>query len=201
MDTPGRLTLTDDEAAVVAVIVGELWRAPLPSVNCDDEADLTVALLRGRRSLIVRELASSDGILLGESADVLAAMKCGPCAAFLLVDVAGDWVPDGLTVYLYGATTDEVELSHVVSSAGVHYFRIVPPQGQLPTLGDLATGVFHDGFTVAKDGSQRPEAALLTVFGPQGARAIRVSPGQVRSEIPVGLSFGSVAEAVRWVTS
>ncbi len=200
MDTPRRLTLTDDEAAVIAVIVGEAWKAPLPSVDTNDETDLTAALLRGRRSLIVRDLASPDGTLIGAGAEVLAALKSGHCAALLLVDDAGDWVADGLTVYLYGTATDAVELSHVVSPAGVHYFRLMPPQGQWLALGQLAMGVFDEGFVAVQDGSQQPVATLLAVTGTEGARTIRVSPGKVRSEGSAEVSFGSVAEALSWVT-
>lgn len=199
MDTPRRLTLTDDEALVMAVIAGETWKAPLPSVSSDDEADLTAALLRGRRSLIVRDLASQDGTLTGDAAAVLTAVKPGPCAVFLLVDRAGDWVADGLTVYLYGKAADAVEVSQVVAPAGVHYFRLMPPQGQWLALTEIAQGVFSDGFTASREGAQQPEAALLTAIGPDGARTIRVSPGQVRSDDQAATLFGSVDEAVSWM--
>lgn len=195
-----KLTLTDDEAAAVALSANGAWRAPLPTIDGTSRTDVAQAVLRGRRSLVVRELAEPDGTLIGQAAEVLKRLGTGPRAAFLLVDDDDGWLPSGLTVYLYGATVDDVELSHVVAPAGVHYFRVAPPPGQWLALTTLAEAIFADGFTLAGDGAPQPAAALLFVVGEVGVRSVRLTRGAANaagSAEPV--AFRSAAEATAWV--
>jgi len=194
------LALTDDEAAAVAVHANGAWRTPLPTVDESDEADLALAILRGRRSLVIRELGQPDGTITGAAAEVLAKLGAGPCAAFMLVDADGNWFPAGPTVYLYGPAPDHVDMSHVVAPAGVHYFRVTPPPRQWFALTELAEAVFEDGFTTAEDGAKQPAAVLLSVLRQPGLRIVRVAHGQAStaaSREPV--VFGSVAQAVDWL--
>ena len=200
MANVNRLALTDDEAAAVAVHANGAWRTPLPTVDQNDEADLALAILRGRRSLVIRELGQSDGTVTGDAAEVLAKLGTGPCAAFMFVDADGKWLPTGLTVYLYGPAPDHVEMSHVVAPAGVHYFRVTPPARQWHALTGLAEAVFQDGFATAGDGAKQPAAVLLSVIGQPGLRIVRVAHEEastVQSREPVG--FRSVAQAVDWL--
>jgi hypothetical protein len=194
------LALTDDEAAAVAAHANGAWRTPLPTVDESDETDLALAILRGRRSLVIRELGEPDGTLTGKAAEVLTRLGAGPCAAFMLVDADGNWLPAGPTVYLYGPAPDHVEMSHVVAPAGVHYFRVTPPPRQWHALTGLADAVFQDGFTVAEDGAAQPAAVLLSVLGQPDLRIVRVAHGQastVQSREPV--AFESVGQAVDWL--
>lgn len=194
------LALTDDEAAAVAVHANGAWRTPLPTVDESDEADLSLAILRGRRSLVIRELGEPDGSLTGGAAEVLARLGTGPCAAFMLVDADGNWLPAGPTVYLYGPAPDHVEMSHVVAPAGVHYFRAAPPPRQWLALTELAEAVFQDGFTTAADGAKQPAAVLLSVIGQLGLRIVRVARGEARTvESREPVAFRSVAQAVDWL--
>ncbi len=178
------------------------WRAPLPTVDETSEAEVAAAVLRGRRSLAVRELAAPDGTVLGTAAQVLTALGTGPSAVFMLVDADSDWMPGGLTIYLYGTAPAQVEMSHVVAAAGVHYFRVQPPPDQWRALTDLAQAVFDDGFTEAADGARQPAAAVLSVAGQAGLRSVRVAHGTastVRSPEPV--TFTTLAEAVGWMAA
>jgi hypothetical protein len=200
MATVYTLALTDDEAAAIALNANGAWLTPLPTVDETTEADLAAAILRGRRSLVVRELARPDGTALGKAAQVLSAVGAGPCAAFMLVDADDKWVPSGLTVYLYGTSPDQVTMSHVVATTGVHYFRVEPPPNQWLALTELAEAVFADGFTQAQDGVKQPSAALLCVVGETGIRNVRVACGQataVGDQAP--MKFSTAAEAARWV--
>jgi len=200
MTNPYTLTLTDDEAAALAVAANGAWRTPLPTVDMVSEADMARAILRGRRSLVVRDLATPEGAATGEAAEVLKRLGTGPRAMFILVDEAGVWVPAGLTLYLYGASVDDVELSHVVSAVGVHYFRVLPPRRQWLALTELAEAVFADGFTAAAAGAQQPAAALLTVVRADGIRGIRVAQGTAAASFDaVPASFDSVPAAVGWL--
>jgi hypothetical protein len=196
------LALSDDEAAAIALQANGAWRTPLLTVDQADEADLASAILRGRRSLVIRDLAEPDGTPIAEAAEVLARLGSGPCAMFMLVDRAGNWVPAGLTVYLYGRLPDDVVMSHIVAGAGVHYFKVAPPRGQWLALTELAEAVFQGGFTPAQDGTQQPAGAQLLVAREAGFRSVLVARGAAsarHAEPPV--TFPSAAEAVAWLTA
>jgi hypothetical protein len=196
------LTLTDDEAIALAVRLPEPWRAPLPTVDQTSRESLVQATYRGRRSLVVRDLAESDGTLVGMAAEVAMRLAAGLRAFFLLTDEAGNWLPGGVTVYLYGPALDAIEVSQTIADAGVHYFRLAPPPGQWQALTMLVQGVYSDGFADQADPRRRarPAAGLLYVVRPEGLRFIRVTPGAVTTgRGPVPARFPSVAEAVSWL--
>ena len=102
----------------------------------------------------------------------------GPRARLCSSDGDGNWIPAGLTIYLYGPTPDDVKMSHVVAAAGVHYFKLAPPPRQWLALTELAEAVFEDGFTAAESGAQQPTAALLLVTDEAGIRSIRAAHGE-----------------------
>jgi hypothetical protein len=196
------LALTDDEAVALAVSLPEPWRAPLPSVDLTRRESLVQAAHRGRRSLVVRDLATSGGTPAGRAAEVAKCLATGLRAFFLLSDEAGDWLPGGVTVYLYGPALDAIEVSQTIADAGVHYFRVAPPPGQWQALVMLAEAVHADGFAeqAAGRGKPRPAAALLHVVRPDGIRFIRVVQGAVTTgRGPVPARFPSVPDAVSWL--
>jgi hypothetical protein len=202
------LALTDDEAAFLAASAGEPWRAPLPTVDLASQDDVRQAVLRGRRSLVVRDLAEPDGTPVGIAAEVSKRIGTGLRAFFLLADEAGNWLRGGITLYLYGPGVDEVELSHVVAAAGVHYFTIAPPPGQWASLTRLSEAIFADGFPdgagrvggAAAADRRRPAAALLHVVRPDGIRSVRIAGGSVSTgRGPVPAAFPSVPDAVSWL--
>ncbi len=194
------LALTDDEAAAIALRADGGWRTPLPTIDQASEADLAAAVLRGRRSLVVRDLAQPDGTPTGPAADVLARLGTGPRAAFTLVDEQGRWIPSGLTVYLYGPSPDHIAMSHVVAAAGVHYFRVQPPAGQWAALTELAQAVFDSGFSAAESGAPQPAAAVLSVAGQDGIRNVLVGHGEASTlSGPGHAAFRSAAQAVSWM--
>ena len=78
------LALTDDEAVAIAATLPEPWRAPLPTVDQTNRDSLVKASYRGRRALVVRELAASDGTLTGLAAEVAKRLGTGLRAFFLL---------------------------------------------------------------------------------------------------------------------
>lgn len=196
------LALTDDEAVAVAVSLPEPWRAPLPTVDQTSRESLVQATYRGRRSLVVRDLAASDGTLIGMAAEVTKRLGTGLRAFFLLADEKGDWLPSGVTVYLYGPALDAIEVSHTVADAGVHYFRLTPPPGQWQALALLAESVYADGFAdqAPQRGQARPAAAFLHVVRPDGIRSIRVARGTATTgRGPVPAQFPSIPQAIAWL--
>jgi hypothetical protein len=198
------LALTDDEAVALAASLPEPWRAPLPTVDQTSRENLVGAAYRGRRSLVVRDLAGPDGTPAGLAAEVAKRLSTGLRAFFLLADEADNWLPGGVTVYLYGPSLDAIEVSQTVADAGVHYFRLAPPPGQWQALAMLAEGVYTDGFAdpLSQRGRARPAAALLHVVRPDGIRLIRVARGTVTTgRGPVPARFPSVTEALSWLTA
>jgi hypothetical protein len=196
------LALTDDEAIALAIFLPDPWRAPLPTVDRASRESLVQATYRGRRSLVVRDLAASDGTLSGMAAEVAKRLGTGLRAFFLLADEQGNWLPGGATVYLYGPALDAIEVSQTVADAGVHYFRLAPPPGQWQALTLLAESVYADGFAepAGQAGQARPAAALLHVVRPEGIRSIRVARGTVSTgRGPVPAQFPSIAEAIAWL--
>lgn len=196
------LTLTDDETVALATFFPDPWRAPLPTVNHGNRDDLAKAAYRGRRSLVVRDLAESDGTPAGLAAEVAKRLSTGLRAFFLLADEKGNWLPGGVTVYLYGPALDAIEVSQTVADAGVHYFRIAPPPGQWEALTMLAGSVYADGFAdpAAQPGKTPAAAALLNVVRMDGVRSIRVARGiATTGRGPVPAQFPSVPEAIAWL--
>ena len=194
--------LTDDEAVALAATLPEPWRAPLPTVDQENRDSLIQATYRGRRSLVVRDLAASDGTLIGMAAEIAKRLGTGLRAFFLLADEKGNWLPSGVTVYLYGPALDAIEVSQTVADAGVHYFRLAPPPGQWQALTLLAESIYADGFAdpAGQRGKARPAAALLHVVRPDGIRSIRVARGVVTTgRGPVPAPFPSIPEAIAWL--
>lgn len=196
------LALTDDEAIALGVTLPEPWRAPLPTVDQTSRESLVQAAYRGRRSLVVRDLSASDGTLTGMAAETAKRLRTGLRAFFLLADEKGNWLPGGVTVYLYGPALDAIEVSQTVADAGVHYFRLAPPPGQWQALTLLAESIYTDGFAepTGQRGRARPAAALVHVVRPDGIRSIRVARGTVTTgRGPVPAQFPSIPEAIAWL--
>jgi hypothetical protein len=200
-----KLALTDDEAAAVALQADGAWRAPLPTVDESSRDDVLRAILRGRRSLSVRDLADADGRPAGAAAEVVKRLGTGLRAMFMLADAAGNWLPRGITVYLYGDAVEALELSHVIAAGGVHHFRVAPPPRTWDSLTGLAGVIYAHGFAAAHGfddaaGGPAPAAALLQVIRADGVRSIRVARGTVTTgRGPVPARFSSVPEAVAWL--
>lgn len=197
----GNLDLTDDEAAAVALLLDGMWRTPLPTVDERDESAVAGAILRGRRSLYVRELADADGTPQGALADLVESIRRGPVAAFQLVDAEGNWVPRGFTLYLYGEHPDSAGTSHVLALSGVHYFRTGEPGEGWRALTELVEAYFTEGFDKAADGEVQPAGALLSVVGPEETRTVRVARSVLGTN-DGGLlrSWSSLPEALAWLT-
>lgn len=208
------LTLTDDEAVALATFFPDQWRAPLPTVDQKNRENLAQAVYRGRRSLVVRDLAESDGTPLGLASELAKRLGTGLRAFFLIADEAGNWLPSGITVYLYGPGLEAIEVTQTVTDAGVHYFRLAPPPRQWEALTLLAESIFADGFAEPARQPQehpqgqpqrqrrraRPAAALLHAVRPDGIRLIRVAHGSVTTgRGPVPAHFNSVPQAIAWL--
>jgi hypothetical protein len=196
------LALTDDEAVALAVALPEPWRAPLPTVDQTNRDSLVKANYRGRRALVVRDLAAPDGALIGMAAEVATRLGTGLRAFFLLADEKGNWLPSGVTVYLYGPALDTIEVSQTITDAGVHYFRLAPPPEQWQALVLLVESIYADGFAepAAQGARARPAAALLHVVRPDGIRSIRVARGTVATgRGPVPAQFPAIPQAIAWL--
>lgn len=196
------LRLTDDEVCALALRYDGVVRPPLPTIDERSEAELAAGVLRGRRSLVVRDLGDADGAPLGDALEVFKRLSTGPRAMFSFADTDGNWVKSGFTAYLYGPSVANVEMSQVIAAAGVHYFRIVPSAGQWQALTEVAEAIHADGFATPEEPHEGPPpaAALLHVVRPDGIRFIQVAQGTVTTgRGPVPARFPSVPEAISWL--
>jgi len=196
------LKLTDEEAAAIAVLADGAWRTPLLTINEASKVELAASVLRGRRSLVVRDLADADGMPTGLAAEVLKRLGTGLCAMFMLVDGSDAWLPGAFNSYLYGASVAEIEMTQVVGAMGVHHFRVAPPPGPWHALTGLAEAIYASGFPDGQDnsGGRSPASALLHVVRPGGLRSIRIARGTVTTgRGPVPARFPSVPDAVSWL--
>jgi hypothetical protein len=195
-----KLALTDDEAAALALHANGAWAAPLPTIDNADRTQVVSAVLRGRRSLVIRDLATPRGAPTGAAADMVKRLGTGPRAWFMMQTADDVWFHRGLTVYLYGPSVTDVELSHLVAPAGVHHLTASPPPGQWQALTAVAEAIHENGFTTDEPGVPPPAAARLTVVRPDGVRFIRVAKGAVTTgRGPVPARFPSVTDAVDWL--
>ena len=195
-----KLLLTDDEAAALALHCDGAWAAPLPTIDVTDRAQVVSAVLRGRRSLFVRDLATPAGEPTGQAADMIKRLGTGPRAWFMMQTADGSWFHRGLTLYLYGPSATDIELSHLVAPAGVHHLTASPPPGQWQALTAIAETIHADGFTAEEPGVPAPAAALLAVARRDAPRTVRVAKGTVTTgRGPVPARFPSVADAVAWL--
>lgn len=194
------LSLTDDEAAAVAVLLDGTWRTPLPTVDEREESAVAAAILRGRRSLYVRELADADGSPQGGLGALVDSISYGPVAAFQLIDAEGDWVPGGFTLYLYGENPDTAATSHVLTLSGVHYFRTGDAGEGWRALTELVAAYFTEGFDNAAPGEAQPAAALLSVVGTDETRTVRVARAELTAD-DRGLlrTWSTLSEALAWL--
>jgi hypothetical protein len=202
MKTADMLKLTDDEVCALALQYEGVLRPPLPTIDETSQVQLAAGVLRGRRSLVVRDLADAGGAPLGDALEVFKRLSAGPRAMFAFVDADDNWLRAGFTAYLYGSSVTDVEMSQVIADAGVHYFRFAPPPGQWQALTLLAESIYADGFAdpPGQRGRARPAAALLHVVRPDGIRLIRVARGTVTTgRGPVPAQFPSVPEAIAWL--
>ena len=93
-------------------------------------------------------------------------------------------------------------MSHIVASAGVHYFKLAPPPRQWFALTELAEAVFEDGFTAAENGAQQPAAALLLVVPAQdGIRSVRAAHGEASAGHGAETQAVHVGSSSRWLAA
>jgi len=183
----------------------EVSLSPPAKPHLEEKLWLALFWTPGLRSLWEKELRGSHLERLREVIPRLGEDKrlaTGLRAFFLFADEAGNWLPHGITVYLYGSTLEAIEVSQTIADAGVHYFRLAPPPGQWQALTLLAGSIHADGFAepAGQRGKPRPAAALLHVVRPDGIRFIQVAQGAVTTgRGPVPARFPSVPEAVSWL--
>ena len=154
--------LTDDELlALLADDVAPL-ASPLPSLTLP-EAGSTVAadearraVMRGRRSLLVRELTRPRGDsaapeLSPSLAGLARRLSLGPALTVSVERQRGRWRPGDLCSLAYRGATGEPLLLQVVAEVGIHSFDLVARDELRSRLGALVASAASDG--VAHDGS------------------------------------------------
>lgn len=186
--------LTDDEVVAIAVELGAPWGGPLPTVDIGDADALQSALVRGRRSLMVRGLTADAGDGPAVDAGLLSDLATGTAENILLSTFVATrdltYVSEGTAAVVYADAAghqggDAAVLVEAVSGSGIHYFAIQSRRAAVAAVTETVAEVFAEGLTVQAGSetlpdalvhcvSTRPARGLLGVVAHGAARLIAV---------------------------
>lgn len=183
------VVLTDDEIAAVALARHLAWPVPFATVATDVE-HLAAAAARGRRSLLVRGLATPTDAGVDIAADVAGVLEQAVASRNVMAWVASIDNPAviaGSSIVIYRSPAGD--LIDLTSAIGIHSFRSVRPADWEAIVVATAKNVFDFGFFGPDDSSTRllvgrfGEASLLLVSVGKVEAATWGSAGlEVRSE-------------------
>lgn len=170
------LVLTDDEIAAVAFECHVAWPAPLPTVTAALD-DLSRAAARGRRSLLVRELASPIEDSVSIDAQVVDAIQRAADSRCVVTWVASSDQPARLA----GSSTviyrrQDGDLVDLTSGTGIHNLRTNDAAESEALLLAIAKNVFDFGFA-----GNPQSTARLVVGALDGKVALLISAGRIES--------------------
>lgn len=193
------ITLTDDEAVVVAVEAGQAWPSALPTVDVRNEHALTSAALRGWRSLSVRDMTETVPSLVDRLRPLFAA---GVTAQTYLANSDLARLPGPPKSYFY-RTPELACIVELTTGAGVHHFRTMPAAMVEQMLVSAINGAHAEGMTPA-DGETSTDARFFCVTTNRAdhIRLLAVSRGRLAmyrltDAVAVLPAPRSAAEAVR----
>ena len=140
------MVLTDDEIVAVALERRIAWPVPFPTVATDVD-HLAAAAARGRRSLLVRGLATPSDSRVELSQPVIDTLDRAVSGRIVLAWVAS---LDEPTVFAGSSTLlsrrpdgDQLDLT---SASGIHDFRATTPDAAEAIVVAIAKNVFDYGF-------------------------------------------------------
>jgi len=187
------VVLTDDEIAAVALHRHLAWPLPFPTVATDID-HLAAAAARGRRSLLVRGLATPTDSGVEVAADIVGTLEQAASARCVMAWVASVDDPAVLagssTVIHRRGGDDVIDLT---SAIGIHDFRDIPAADATAIVVALVKNVFDFGFA----GPTMPTIRLF-VGEVGGDQVLVVSAGKLESGEwgPVGVVIHD--EATTW---
>jgi hypothetical protein len=182
--------LSDDEVVALAVTEATGWPVPLTTVPTTP-SELGAAVLRGRRSLAIRELVGSDGSTSAEVSEPVKSAVSAPVRWYAYTAARDSLsVPSGSSTYAFlqgeSATID------TVSAAGVHRFATGTAEEASDLIVALAKNVFDHGFRGAEG-----EGSL--VVGSTGASSwVLVEKGLLNTGAFSADGFTTSSEAREW---
>lgn len=172
--------ITDDEAVALAIEQRGAWAGVLPTVDVDNVDALGAALLRGRRSLLVRRLIDTDGRLTADAA---------------LVAGAGTRTDRSITIYIGNTSlvrvgwgvaatfwpTADGWLAEGVTPEGVHRLSILDTSEVRASLDALIEAA--QSTPIADDDEAEPARAWLCIGSRRHEKTsvLAVRPGASQS--------------------
>lgn len=136
--------LSDDEVVALAAQSGSVWAVPLPTVDVNRPEELGAALLRGLRSLRMRDLLLDSGEDAVTRPDVAAFSAASTTPAVLIIHQlmpTTEGTRAGGCLLALRTPKGQVLLD-LVSPTGVHEHTILAPVEALAVVGDYLKGVF-----------------------------------------------------------
>lgn len=175
--------LTDDEAVALAVQRGAAWPSPLPTLT-EDSSSLLSAALRGRRSLLVRDLVTVNSEDVAVPSEALRLCGDGVLnrALCLGIYVGRDDLsarPVAASWFWYGSHDCDDWMTESTSVDGVHAFVIMTRAQVSQTAAALISAAHESG--VPSEGDQSIENQLVVLYsGTQQKRALLACRGRIR---------------------
>lgn len=170
--------LTDDEIVACAVWCEKPWLGPLPTIDIDDVADLTLAVRRGQRSLFVWRLTDDQGTPDSSLLDLVSRLA-GP------VDCLSVLIADG---ELYRATYDLSTLHYPsdggwivesIETSGVHSFEFSSNESNSDYLAAVVDSAMEFGPAGDRDDAEGLQFIVLSARVGGTERIVALGKGRV----------------------
>ena len=176
------IALTDDEIVALSVRLGADWPSPLPSMVNADEAGVQAAVLRGWRSLSVRDLVV-DGAPTSDLVQILQPALRRAIAARTFPASAEGAVPTGGTFLTAYSTDGQDLLLEVTSGPGIHVFESRSADEVRTLVTQALDDVFANGIEVPAEwpaAATRPNSLCLRSGSTGHDLAFVVAQGSIR---------------------
>jgi hypothetical protein len=138
------ILLSDDEVVAAAASRAVRWPIPLATVRMN-AGELGAAVLRGRRSLAIRDLVVAGGATVDVVSEPIVAAAEAPARWYAYTASSQTLtVPSGSATYAF--VSGDSAVVDMVSGAGVHRFSAAPASDTADLIVALARNVFEHGF-------------------------------------------------------
>ena len=155
------MKLSDDELMFVSLMSNQPWRSPLPTIVMSEQSHIIAAGLRGRRSLMIRDLISEDDELDNSLQIVLDTFEAKSVDVTLICDQQLERTTWTLSTTHY--PVEDYWIMEAFDETGIHSFEIL-------------------------DNAERVEAVLAVLKAAGDTSAI---PGRPDEEQLVWIRFGT----------
>lgn len=172
--------LTDDEAAAAAFMSDQPWLTPLPTIDITDPRALAAAVLRGRRSLMARELLipTDDGLAMKSDFGRLVSGLLSGHVEIVAMPVDAALQQQGGSAITVLRLGDGNLLIDTVTAEGLHGFAEHDDASLKETIAGLAVGVVSGELPVGENAADDVFLAVARRQAQAGSTWLVLAPGK-----------------------